>query len=245
MGRLVRWLAICAASIGLLSSASACSLVSCLGDGIELNRDFVLSIKHDGKPLGGVAIKIETNAPNSPVAFQTATDAKGTATISLSPGNYWLNAEYLGIGAAYHCFHVAAHSSIRAKRKLAYNWGDLAPSMRRIAGVVTDSQPGTGGTLLWNLSHPVTVPIRGVILQLQNAISGASFSAESNDQGHFAFGEAPDGTYVLHVTPGSSDRGFDTGDFVVKVSQTATRHDVTLKREQSGCGGTVIFPQWN
>lgn len=77
-------------------------------------------------------------------------------------------------------------------------------------------------------------------LRLQNAITHASFSTESDVQGNFAFGEALNGTYVLHV-----EAGFAANDILLKVSQTVTRGEMTLKREKSGCGGTVIFPDWN
>jgi hypothetical protein len=245
MGWRLRWLASAALfiySLVLVPPASACSLVSCLGQGIELRREFVVLIKHDGRPLQGVEIEIKTNAPEASIAFKGLTDSQGRATIVLSPGEYWLDAELHGVSAAYQCFHVAAHWSIKAKRKLTYEWGDLAPSMRQIAGRVIESQAGTGGNLLWNLSHRVDVPINGVILQLNNAITGASFTTKSDDHGHFSFDPLPNGTYVLHIEPGSTDLGASS-DLVIKVSESATWNDVVLKRQESDCG-IGIFPSW-
>lgn len=65
----------------------------------------------------------------------------------------------------------------------------------RPAGVVVDSQPGTGGTPLWNLAHPVTVPIASAVLHLQNAKTREIFTAISDQHGEFQFGSVPDGTY--------------------------------------------------
>lgn len=132
------------------------------------------------------------------------------------PGDYWLNVELLGINAAYHCFHVARRSSRKAKGLLTYEWGDLAPAMRRVSGTLVDAQPGTGSTPLWNIIHRVSVPISSATLRLQNAITPEAFSTKSDDRGEFAFNLIPNGTYVLHIEGGTTGRSYDSTDLLIK-----------------------------
>ena len=65
------------------------------------------------------------------------------------PGDYWLDASFLGVNAAYFCFHVSERPSRKAKRRMRYDWGDLAPATRQLAGKLVDSQPGTGESPIW------------------------------------------------------------------------------------------------
>jgi hypothetical protein len=154
-------------SVPLFTSAqsSACSMASCLNGGRETSRNLIVAITHEGKPLRGVAVHVIGKGVER---FSGATMADGTVRlVGLEPGEYWLNAEFLGIGAAYECFHVNDRSSLRAKRRLTYEWGDDAPATARIAGRLVDSQVGKGGTPLWNLTHRVDVPISRAELKLQ------------------------------------------------------------------------------
>jgi hypothetical protein len=166
---------------------------------------------------------------------------------NMSPGEYWLSADLLGIGAAYHCFHVAQHPTAKAKRVMKYDWGDLAPAMRRVAGSITDTQPGTGGTPLWNLTHPVTVPIASAALRLQNAITGEVFAGTSDEHGGFEFDSIPNGTYVLHIEGGTTGRAYDPTDLLMKVRADGTRTAVVLSRQEPGatnCGDASLTPSW-
>ena len=146
--------------------ASACSATRCLDRGIEVRCDFAVKIRHADKPLPGVTVEITGPQGTSDAKkFAVTTDKDGVADLNnLAPGDYWLNAEYLGIGAAYHCFHVNEKASRKAKRKLTYDWGDLAPATRRIAGKLVDSQPGKEGTPIQRLLHRIDMPIVGATL---------------------------------------------------------------------------------
>ena len=229
-----------------MPQARACSLVGCIDSGIELRHDFVVLVQHEGKPLPRVKIEIKTNL--GAVSFTGITDSAGKMTITnLSPGEYWLSAGLLGIGAAYHCFHVAEQPSGKAKRVMRYDWGDLGPGMRRVAGSLIDTQPGTGGTPLWNLIHPVTVPIAGAKLRLQNALTDEVFAATSDDHGDFGFDSVPNGTYVLHVEGGTTGRAYDPTDLLMKVRSSGTRTAVALSRQELGatnCGDASLTPSW-
>lgn len=225
--------------------AVPCSLAGCLDRGIEMRSDFAVKIRHADRPLPGAAVEITGPQGTSTARkFTVTTDKDGIARITnLAPGDYWLDAEYLDIGAAYHCFHVKERPTRKAKRNLAYDWGDLALATRRIAGELVDSQPGKGGTPIWNLTHRVDVPVSAARLALQNATTGAVYHTTSDARGAFTFDGIPNGTYVLHIDAGKvePDRDYDASDHLIKLGSTARRDSLVLKRrEASGgsCGGT-------
>jgi len=227
--------------------AGACSLVACTNRGIEMRSDFAVKIRHADKPLPGVAVEITgPQGTSGAKKFTVRTGTDGIARISnLAPGDYWLDAEYLDIGAAYHCFHVKEKSSRKAKCNLAYDWGDIAFGTRRIAGKLVDSQPGKGGTLIWNLTHRVDVPISTARLALQDATTGAVYHTTSDANGAFAFDGIPSGTYVLHIDAGKlePDRDYEPSDHLIKLGSAARGDSLLLKRrEASGgsCGGTSL-----
>jgi hypothetical protein len=225
--------------------AHACSTVACVSGGPEFRRSFAVLVKHDGKPLGGVRIEIATYVTNAAkVSFAGETGIDGKAVISnLPPGEYWLAARLLGVQIADQCFHVARRASIGAKRAVRYQWGDLVPAVRRIAGTLVDSQPGTGESRVRDLIHRVNVPVDGAALRLENALTRESFGTVSDSGGNFAFDPVPDGTYVLHVEGGNTGRPFDPEDLAIKVSGTATSDAIALTRRDAAggsCGGTQL-----
>ncbi len=227
--------------------ASACSIAGCLDRGVEMRRGFAVKIKHADKPLAGVSVEITGPQDTSDAKkFTGATGKDGIARINnLLPGNYWLNAEYLGIGAAYHCFHVNEKPSGKAKRKLTYDWGDLAPATRRIAGKLVDSRPGEEGTPIQRLLHRIDVPIPDAKLKLQNATTGAIYKASSDATGTLAFEGLPPGTYVLHIDAGrvGPDREYDASDLLVALASSAKRDSLLLRRQEPGggsCGGRSL-----
>ena len=230
--------------------ARACSMAGCLDRGIEMRSDFAVKIRHADKPLPGAAIKITGPQSTSDAKKLIVTTGEdGIARMSnLAPGDYWLDAEYLDIGAAYHCFYVSEKPSRKAKRSLTYDWGDLAPGTSRIAGKLVDSQPGKGGTPLWNLLHRVDVPIVGAKLTLENATTRDVYRTTSDTNGAFAFDGIPNGTYVLHIEAGKvePDREYEASDHLIALSSSARRNSLLLKRrEASGgsCGGTGLEVQ--
>ena len=227
--------------------AGACSLAGCQDRGIEMRSDFAVKIRHADKPLPGTIVEITgPQGTSGAKKFTVTTDKDGIARITnLAPGDYWLNAEYLDIGAAYHCFHVNERPSRKAKGNLAYDWGDLAPGTRRIAGKLLDSQPGKGGTPIWNLLHRVDVPIVAAKLTLQNATTRAVYHTTSDANGAFAFDGIPNSTYVLHIDAGKvePDRDYEASDHLVSLGSSAKRNSLLLKRQEASggsCGGTSL-----
>ena len=212
-----------------------------------MRSDFAVKIRHADKPLLGAAIEITGPQDTSDAKkFIVMTGKDGIARISnLAPGEYWLNAEYLNIGAAYHCFHVKEKPSRKAKRSLTYDWGDVAPGTRRIAGRLVDSQPGKGGNPLWNLLHPVDVPIAGAKLTLHNAATGDVYHTTSDTNGSFTFDGIPNGTYVFHIEAGKveSNREYEASDHLIALGSSAKHDSLLFKRREAGggsCGGTGL-----
>jgi len=133
--QLKRFLAV-GAFIPLLTfptSSYACSFVSCLNKGVELRPEFVVRVTHGDKPLQGVSVRVSSAAEgNVNNLFSGVTAADGSVrVVSLPPGEYWLNAELLGIVAGTECFHVDPRPTRKGKKKVSYDWGDLAPATWR------------------------------------------------------------------------------------------------------------------
>ncbi len=174
------------------------------------------------------------------------TGADGTAHFaSLPPGDYWIKVDLLGIEAGYECFHINSFASRKAKKTRRYEWGDMAPAIRQAVGRLVDSQPGKGGNPLENLLHRVNVPIADARLELRQPFMGAVYTTVSDANGHFAFGRAPEGTYVLHVEAGtaSGGRSFDSTDLLIRLSIAAKQSTLLLARREAGggsCGGTSL-----
>jgi hypothetical protein len=226
----------------------ACSLAGCLGNGVEVHRSFQVHISHDNKPLKGVTVEVrsfggENNGTN---LFSGMTASDGTVHIgSLPSGTYWLDAELLGITAGIQCFHVGSSASRKAKKQLTYEWGDLAPATRQIAGRLIDNQPGQGGTPIWNLLHRVDVPIGDAKLNLQNPLTSAAYTTVSNSDGEFSFRGIPNGIYVLHIDAGiaQGDREYRSTDLLIRLSDTAKRGTLLLARQEdsgTSCGDTSL-----
>jgi hypothetical protein len=223
-------------------------MASCAGDGVELRRTFVVDIKHGGKPLPGVTIEVRGfgGEKSDSKLFSRVTASDGKVLIGkLPPGNYWLYAEFLGISAGSQCFHIASSTSRNAKKRITYEWGDLAPGVRQMAGRLVDSQPGHGGTSLWNLIHRVDVPIAHATMKLQDPTSAMVHNAESGVDGHFNFGQIPAGTYVLHIEGGTvaNGRDYESTDLLITLSKKAKWETLLLSRRDPGggsCGGTYL-----
>ena len=233
----------------LVSPSAGCSLAGCINGGIEVRGDFIVIVAHHGKPLESVDVEIKPITSDSDgTRFSGSTDIDGKATIkNLAPGEYWLIASKLGIGAAYHCFHVSNRPSKTAKSTLKYAWGDDALATRGVAGKLVDLQSGTGGTPLWNLTHRVSIPISSASLLLRNGSTGEEFKTTSDGQGDFAFDAIPNGTYVLHIEGGTTGRSYDPTDLLIEVKGNAARSTVLLERQPPGatnCGDASLLASW-
>ena len=206
---------------------------------------FAVKLTHNGQPLAGVLVDVVTQAGNEK-QFSDVTGPDGTVYVSNLPaGEFWLSAKYLGVSAAYQCFHIENHPSRKAKKRLTLDWGNYAPATRKVAGKLIDSQPGDGGTPLWNMSHRVDVPILGAAMKLKNALTGVVYSATSDDTGAFSFPDMSKGTYVLHIDGGKikSGRGYDAADLVIDVSAKARDQSLLLTNREPGggsCGGISL-----
>lgn len=82
-------------------------------------------------------------------------------------------------------------------------------------------------------------------MKLQDPLTGKAYNAVSDDKGDFAFDSVPKGIYVLHIDSGtvSQSRTYDSTDVLLRLSETATRDYLLLKRREAGggsCGGTYL-----
>src|SRR5277367_104398 len=232
-------------------SLAACSMVGCLGNGIELRQDFEVKVTHDGQPLSGVTIQITGNNGSSIVElFSRQTGAAGKVHLSkLPPGDYWLRVDLLGILAGSECFHVSPVSSRMAKREISFEWGDEAPAAREAAGKLIHTQAGDGARPIWNITHPVHVPISNARLSLRAPQSNAFYSTTSDNDGQFKFGEVPEGLYVLRVEGGATagGRGIEPVSLLFRLSHSAPQRNLFVDESDAfggRCGGWSIEPDY-
>lgn len=224
----------------------ACSAVGCINRGIELRRSFTTTVTHQGKPLPRVSVQVTGNSENGDHReFSQLTGSEGRAHFSdLPPGDYWIKADLLGIGAGYECFHINASASKNAKKNRRYDWGDEAISVAQAVGRLVDSQPGQGPNPLQNLLHRVNVPIPDAKMELRKPINDTTYTTVSDAEGHFAFEHVPKGIYVLHIEGGSNTekQPFDATDLLVNFSDSAKRSLLLLTRKDPGgsCGGMSL-----
>ena len=129
--------------------------------------------------------------------------------------------------------------------------GRLGATDSQIAGSLINSQPGQGGTPLWNQLHRVDTPINEARLKLQDPLTSAAYSTLSDGDGHFSFGAIPNGIYVLHIESGTAPGGrdFESSDHLIRLSDTDTAKGdmLLLSHRDAGagsCGGTHLELQW-
>jgi len=245
------FLVVCALTVWLSvpTQSRACSLVGCSPNGgDEMRSDFVVKVSLGDIPLANVRTQV-THLPGSEnKLFSGVTGADGTIRIqSLPPGDYWLESDLLGIGAGGVCFHVNSRPSRNAKKLVTFQWGDLAPTTRKVAGRLIDPAPGEGAAFFQNIIKHDVEPIGEAKLELEDPLTGRIQSTASDNDGNFSFGDVPSGTYVLHVEGGATHIGheFEPTDLLIRVVGTASRDKLLLERSGgSTCGGPSLILEW-
>jgi hypothetical protein len=235
----------------LPTSSAACSMYGCSPSETELRSNFAVRVSHEDKPLTGVTVKLTRSDGTRVVELiSQETDASGSVKISkLPPGDYWLSADLFGISAGMRCFHVAATSSWKARKQINFEWGDEAPAAREAAGKLVHTQAGHGDTPLWNITHPVHVPIGETRLSLRTPQSGTSYTTTSDKDGQFTFGEIPDGLYVLRIEASAttSDKGIEPVNLLFRLSHSASQRNLSVDESDAfggRCGGWSIEPDY-
>lgn len=216
--------------------ALPCSVIGCIDHGPEFARNFVLRVRHQGKPLGGVRVDITGRLNTGQL---TGPDGQARFT-NLPAGDYWLRTDLLGISAGEQCFHVSDTRNRRAKHAIDYTWGDEPYATRQVSGVILDSQPGTGGNAIWNVTHRVRVPMVNVKLSLTNPVSRQALYDRSRADGSFSFDQVPEGVYVLHIERGNVGREFSAANLLIRISMRSPREKLVLLRAETGCGGETV-----
>lgn len=241
-------LVLASAALPLLwSSAALGSQVPCAWvRNLEMRTNFAVSVTHENKPIAGVAIDVYTIDQNGEAALLLSGKSKADGTFAvanLRPGDYWLGVTLFGVRAAgSDCFYVASRPSRKAKRALQYSWGDSPLVVSRVAGKLTERQPGTGGTPAWNHEHLVSSPIPRARLTLRNATSGALYTTTSTEAGSFVFDVVPSGIYVLEVEYENEPSKDPRSDhLVIKINPSAIGAPISFTRMQSE-DGTYLVP---
>lgn len=232
-------------------SAVACSVALCTSSGTELRSNFVVRVSRDNRPFVGVTVRLTRSDGTRIIEILSQeTDANGLVRISkLPPGDYWLDAQLLDISAGMRCFHVAPRSSRKSKSQINFEWGDEAPAAREAAGKLVHLQAGQGKTPIWNLTHPVYVPLTGSRLSLRTPGSSVTYNTTSDSDGHFTFGKIPDGLYVLRVEGGTAagGRSIEPANLLFRVSSSADKQTLFVDEADAFggmCGGWSIEPDF-
>ena len=235
----------------LPTSSAACSMFACSPSETELRPNFEVKISHEDRPLARVTVKLTRNDGSRLVELLSQeTDANGSVHISkLQPGDYWLSADLLGISAGTRCFHVAPTSSRKATKQISFDWGDEPATARQAAGKLVHTQAGHGDNPIWNITHPVQVPISNARLSLRAPQSDAFYSTTSDNDGHFTFGEIPEGIYVLRVEEGtaSGGRGIGPVNLLFRLTHSGAQRNLFVDEADpigGSCGGWSIEPNF-
>ena len=215
--------------LALSSSALACPETDCKGGRLEMQREFVVVVTHEGTPLPGAIVEVTTEEKGeTSSAFSGETAADGSVKVNVTPGDYWITTSYLG-HEAVQCIRVAAKPGKEAKREFTYEWGVGAPATKQVAGKLVDAQTGEG--------------VAGARLKLRSPDRRA-LTTVSGAAGSFAFENTPPGTYVLHTDPGTTRAGkrYTESDFVIVVSPEAKANALTVKRREAPNGNCRNAP---
>jgi hypothetical protein len=207
---------------------------------LEMRTDFVVSVTHARKPLGGVTIDIYTSDQNGEGTLLLSDKSKSDGTFvvaDLRPGDYWLGVTLLGVRAAgSDCFYVTSRPSRKAKRALQYSWGDNPLVVPQLAGKLMERQPPRSH------DNPISLPIPRAGLTLRNATSGASYTTTSTEDGGFAFDGVPSGIYVLEVEYENMPNNDPRPDhMIIKIDPSSNAAAISLTRFRSG-DGTYLVP---
>jgi hypothetical protein len=207
--------------------------------GLEVHRNFSVLIEYEGKPLPGVVVYATPLFETSHEVIQGTTTTDGTLRLkNLRPGNYFLGTKWLGVSAGSQQIEVRARETIHATSRLEYSWGEAPILLRRVAGKVIDIRPRPIADSLQNMVKPLEVPLSGALVELRHPTNGTAYSTVTDDHGEFAFEEALNGTYVVHIESGTNPI-FARADFLVQVTPTAARESLHVGRS-SICGGYYL-----
>jgi hypothetical protein len=215
-------------------SVYACSVASCIDRGPAFQSDFKVTVKHERQRLARASIAIQSNG--KPV-FEGVTAADGSVFVhGLSPGDYWIDVELLGISAASHCFHVVSSPSKGGRRRVNYEWGEWPTWVKSPSGLLLDSLPGSGASVLWNSINRVEIPIIGAAVTLINPFGEPASTITSDENGRFEFNGIGDGLYVLRIQGGKSNREFDVATFLLRVDAKARGSGLLMTKADAGGG---------
>ncbi len=219
-----------------ISKLEACSITEiCPHHGFEAAKKFTVTVRHAGKPLQGVLVKVIPD--HEGLEISGTTEAPGMIQFeNLRPGKYHLSVSMLGINTVYQCFHISKWTTgLNAKHTLTYNWGDDAPETRQIAGKMESHRFVAQA----NVKHTDIAPVAGIHLTLTDPVTGARFETTSSPEGSFRFGGIGEGVYILH-SDGDERLRYYPDAMLIRLNPTAARTELVL--ELGGGGGDCRSP---
>jgi hypothetical protein len=224
------------------SDSYACteSASACVGGGIEVKPNFVVSVSYDEKPLTGVVVKIRAATGDDPKTwFAGVTDRVGHVRVSdLPTGEYWISTKLLGISAGEYCFQVRSKAK-KPAAKLEFEWGAWAISTQIVAGNLTVYRPNPGVVGGQKFFRQTKKAGAGIPMRLTNIKTDETYQFVSGSDGSFAFPSLPDGTYVLHIGDSefAEQHGIDESYDVIELSSQSERHFLAFAARPSDCPG--------
>lgn len=223
-------------------SAFGCSVAMCLGGGVEFRQGATIQVIHEKQRMAGVSVTVSKSGQSETAVFSGKTNSLGEIALThLEPGEYWISVELLGVSAGYHCFHVAKHSSWKAKRKVKYQWGDWASPVGRVQGELLDPQQGENSSPLWNALNPEMVPIAGAEVTLREPFTGHVWRTVSANDGTFSIEAEPEHLYVLQFAGGLTGRAYEPTVHLIRLTQGASEKRIRMAWDYS-CGPPRLTP---
>ena len=80
----------------LSACAQACSVVSCVDNGIELHQNFRVRVTHDDRPLAGVSVQIRPTSPKMAAAAESTLTTTVDGLVGGWPGQIFTKDKILG-----------------------------------------------------------------------------------------------------------------------------------------------------
>jgi hypothetical protein len=213
---------------------------------VQLRSTFTVEVRHDGHPLLGATVTV-TGDSGTKGNFRGVTGPSGILTVSkLPPGNYSVDAEYLGLSAtetaptSSSCFKVARFGRKSAINRVVYEWhSTYATAIRAVSGQITESALGTDPNPVQRFLHKIEVPIRSARLTLRKVEADGSFDSVADADGTFQFPEVPPGLYVLQIDA-QGQRTPRPSVHMLRILANAPPGELHVVADGAICGGSFL-----
>jgi hypothetical protein len=223
----VRFLGLLAILAWLVPSVEACSAPMC-GRWKHVHSNFTVMASFRSRPLPGATVTIGD--------FVGTTGKDGALAVrGVKPGDYFVDVEYLGIAAdGEYCIHIDSNWSLTARSSLRYEWQKYEGSHVGTKGRMVEKVRRSNNLL--DYSKPDSfIPFTDSKITLIQPLTGIKYESTPDADGRFSFESVPDGAYVLHVPPTSSQREYGASNWLVEIDHRADRMLIELTGSEANC----------